>query len=147
MRRALAIVAACSMVLLIAARAVPAEPPAPAAPDDGYELVRGPAPRGLHRGDHAHVSLSLVPRAGHRLLASGPVLVKLRGDGVHPLRALYRRDDAIDPRADVPRFELQFVADRAGAARLEGHCTFYVCKGDRCRPIETRVDWTLDVAP
>jgi hypothetical protein len=139
MKRAIAI------VLLLAAHAS-AEPPA-AAPDDAYELVRGPAPRGLHRGDHAHVSLSLVPRAGHRLLASGPVLVKLRGDGVHPLRALYRRDDAIDPRADVPRFELQFVADRAGAARLEGHCTFYVCKGDRCRPVETRVDWSLDVAP
>ncbi|HZS37828.1 MAG TPA: hypothetical protein VFF06_13415 [Polyangia bacterium] len=118
-----------------------------AAPDDGYELVRGPAPAGMRRGDKATVSLSLVPRAGHHLLQSGPVLVRLRGDGVRPVRALYRRDDAVDPRADVPRFELGFVAEREGRARLAGDCTFYVCKADRCRPVETHVDWTVDVAP
>jgi len=133
MRRALALAA----LLLVSAA-----PP----DDDGYELVRGAAPAGLRRGDKATVSLSIVPRAGHRVLASGPVLVRLRGDGLRPARALYRRDDAIDPRADVPRFELQFFADRAGRARLDGACTFYLCKGERCRPVETRAEWTVDVS-
>ncbi len=119
---------------------------ASAADDDGFDLVRSAAPP-VRAGARAQVSLSVVPRAGHRLLADGPILVKLRGDGVRPTRALYRRDDAIDPRADVPRFELGFTADRAGAAHLEADCVFYLCKGEKCRPIETRIDWLLDVAP
>ena len=61
--------------------------------------------------------------------------MRLRGDGLRPTRALYRRDDAVDPRADVPRFELGFVAEREGRARLTGDCTFYVCQSDRCRPV------------
>ncbi len=115
--------------------------------DDGYELVRGAPPAGLRKGDRATVSLSILPRAGYRLLASGPVLVVPAGDGVRPLRKRLGRDDAVDPRADVPRFELPFVAERAGAARLDARCTFYVCKDERCRPVETAAAWTLDVAP
>lgn len=117
-----------------------------AAEEPGFELVRGAAPPVKVR-QSAAVSLSLVPRAGQRLAADGPVLVRLHGDGVRPTRALYRRDDAVDPRADVPRFELAFVAERAGAARLEADCTFYICKGEKCRPVETSATWELDVAP
>jgi hypothetical protein len=111
----------------------------------GFELVRGAAPLVKVR-QIAAVSLSVVPHAGQRLLADGPVLVRLRGDGVKPARPLYRRDDAVDPRADVPRFELSFTPERAGTARLEAECTFYLCRDERCRPVETAVSWTFEVA-
>jgi hypothetical protein len=116
------------------------------ADDEGYELVKSPAPA-VRAGKPAVFSLSLVPRAGHRLLADGPVLVRVGGENVAPQRALYRRDDAVDPRADVPRFELAITAANRGPAHLDAHCTFYLCKAARCRPVETNVSWLFDVSP
>lgn len=116
------------------------------AAEPAYDLVQGPAPK-VRANQTAQVSLSLVPRSGERLLADGPVLVRVRGQGVRPLQALYRREDAADPRADVPRFELAFRAEREGHARLIAACTFYLCKGQRCRPFEAEVSWNLEVMP
>ena len=114
--------------------------------DPGYELVRGPAPP-LKVRQNAALSLSIVPHPGHRLLASGPVTVRLRGEGVKTQRALYRRDEAVDPRAEVPRFELQIAGEKSGPAKLLADCTFYLCRGEMCRPVETSTSWSLDVTP
>src|SRR5260370_40129593 len=70
------------------------------AAEPAYDLVPGPAPK-LRANQTAQVSLSLVPRSGERLLADGPILVRVRGQGVRPLQTLYRREDAADPPADV----------------------------------------------
>src|SRR5262245_10472978 len=89
-------------------------------------------------GERATVSLSILPRAGFRLLADGPLLVRLQGERVTPERTLYRRDDAVDPRAEAPRFELAFRRPRAPAkepATLTATLTFYLCRGERCRPV------------
>jgi len=110
-----------------------------------HELVRSPPPVALKIGQKVALSLSVVPRAGHRLLAEGPLLVRLTGDGVRPARVLYQRDEAVDPRADVPRFELAFTAERKGPAVLTAHCTFYLCKAARCRPVETTATWELNI--
>jgi hypothetical protein len=117
-----------------------------AADDAGVELVKSAAPA-VKRGARATVSLTLLPRAGNRLLADGPLLVRVSGDGVAPERALYRRDDAVDPHAEAPRFELAFRGERAGAAVLRARLTFYVCRGARCRPVEADADWSFDVTP
>jgi hypothetical protein len=112
--------------------------------DPGFELVRGAAPA-LKVRQSATLSLSIVPHAGHRLLLGGPVIVRLRGEGLRPQRQLYHREEAVDPRADVPRFELAVTADKAGPARLEAHCTFYLCRGPLCRPIETSTTFAVTV--
>jgi hypothetical protein len=131
-----------TMVILLFARVAAAEE------DPGYELVRGPAPD-LKVRQTAALSLSIVPHAGHRLLASGPVTVRLKGEGVKLERPLYQREEAVDPRADVPRFELAVTGDKAGPARLEAHCTFYLCRGQKekevCRPVETATTFALEV--
>lgn len=111
------------------------------AEESGYEVVmtvRRPAAVGAAAGapERPAVSLSILPHAGYTLLADGPLLVRLRGDGVTPERPLYRREDAVDPRAEAPRFELPYRRDRAGAARLDAELTFYICHADRCRPVE-----------
>jgi hypothetical protein len=112
------------------------------ATDAGFEIVQGAAPL-ARPGVRATVSLSLLPRTGHRLLADGPLLVRLVGDGVTPERPLYRRDDAVDPRAEAPRFELAFVRGRGATAELRAQLTFYLCRRGRCRPVETEVRWNL----
>jgi hypothetical protein len=83
------------------------------------------------------LSLSILPRPGYRLGADAPVLVRLDGTGVELPRKLYRRQDAVDPRAEAPRFEVPFRAPSAGA-RIDAELTFYICKSSRCRPVVTR---------
>src|SRR5260370_19037335 len=83
--------------------------PVGAADDLGVELVKStPAP--VAKGQRGPVSLTLPPPAGKRLLGNGPLLVHVSGQGVAVERALYRREDAIDSRAEAPRFALAFRA-------------------------------------
>jgi hypothetical protein len=120
--------------------------PARAADDLGVELVKStPAP--VTKGQRAAVSLTLLPRAGTRLLADGPLVVHVSGDGLTVERALYRREDAVDPRAEAPRFELAFRGTRPGAAELRARCSFYACRGARCRPVESEALFKVDIAP
>lgn len=88
------------------------------------------------------LSLTILPRPGYRLGTDTPVLVRLAGSGVELPRRLYRREDAVDPRAEAPRFEIAFRAPSAGA-RIDAELTFYVCKASLCRPIVTRYATTL----
>ncbi|HEX8951657.1 MAG TPA: hypothetical protein VF945_07410 [Polyangia bacterium] len=88
------------------------------------------------------LSLSILPRPGYRLGADTPVLLRLDGTGVELPRKLYRRQDAVDPRAEAPRFEVPFSAASPGA-RIEAELTFYVCKAARCRPVVTRYGTSL----
>lgn len=123
--------------LCIALGAISVARAAPAPNGDAeYDVVVGALPA-VKVGEHATVSLSLLPRAGYRLLADGPLVVRLAGDGLVPDKALLRREDAVDPRAEAPRFELPFhrTSARAGDAALTATLTFYICDAARCRPV------------
>ena len=87
------------------------------------------------------LSLSILPRPGYRLGAETPVLVRVDGTGVELPRKLYRRQDAVDPRAEAPRFEIPYRA--TSAARIDAELTFYICKAARCRPVVTRYGTSL----
>lgn len=88
------------------------------------------------------LSLSILPRPGFRLGADTPVLVHLEGSNVELPRTLYRRADAVDPRAEAPRFEVPFRAATANA-HIDAELTFYICKAARCRPVVTRYGTSL----
>jgi hypothetical protein len=117
------------ILVTVALAALPAR-----AEDPGYEVVMTVGRTAA--GEPPTVSLSILPHAGYHLYADGPLLVRLRGEGVTPARPLYHREDAVDPGAEAPRFELPLHRDRAGAARLDAALTFYICRGARCRPVE-----------
>lgn len=89
------------------------------------------------------LSLSILPRPGYRLGAATPVIVRLEGTGVELPRKLYRRQDAVDPRAEAPRFEVPFRITATSGARIDAHLTFYICKAARCRPVETTYGTSL----
>ena len=88
------------------------------------------------------LSLSILPRPGYRLGADTPVLLRLQGSKVELPRTLYRRQDAVDPRAEAPRFEVPFKSATTGA-RIDAELTFYICKAARCRPVVTRYGTNL----
>jgi hypothetical protein len=88
------------------------------------------------------VSLSILPRPGYRLHADAPVVVRLDGTAVELPRKLYRREDAVDPRAEAPRFEIAYRKTGA-SAHLDAEVTFYICKAALCRPVVTRYGTNL----
>jgi hypothetical protein len=93
--------------------------------------------------EHQTLSLTILPRPGYRLGAETPVLVRLDGAGIELGRKLLRREDAVDPRAEAPRFEVVFRRAATAAARIDAELTFYVCKAARCRPVVTRYGTSL----
>jgi hypothetical protein len=119
-------------------------PALPAHADDAdLELSRGAAAPKATVGQKTAVSLTLLPRTGARLDPDAPLVIRLSGEGVKLSRALYQREDAVDPRAVAPRFELQLTPERADW-KLSAHVTAWVCRGVRCRPVESDATWPLD---
>lgn len=108
--------------------------PSPRAEEPEFQIVGTVEPKTL--------SLSILPRPGYRLGADTPVLVRLDGTAVELPRKLFRRQDAVDPRAEAPRFEVPFHATATGA-RIDAELTFYICKAARCRPVVTRYGTNL----
>jgi hypothetical protein len=92
--------------------------------------------------ERSALSLSILPRPGYRLLTDAPVLVRLDATAVELPRRQYRREDAVDPRAEAPRFEIAYRAAVTGA-RIDAELTFYICKRARCRPVVTRYGTNL----
>src|SRR5262245_39967268 len=117
-----------------------------AAEDDGYDLVPGTL-GAVRLTKRVSVSLTVVPHRNHFLLPDGPVLVRLSGQGIRLERTLFHREEAVDPRAEAPRFELSFVAVQTGPAHLDASCTFYLCQEKRCRPVETDAHWSFNIEP
>ena len=121
--------AAVALALAIAAPATRAEEPE-------YQLVG--------TVDGKTLSLSILPRPGYRLGAETPVLVRVDGTGVDLPRKLFRRPDAVDPRAEAPRFEIAYrPTPSTSAAHIDAELTFYICKAARCRPVVTRYGTNL----
>ena len=81
-----------------------------------------------HRG-HAALSLVVAPAPGLRLLADGPLTLDVAGETTRSLR----QKDAVDPRAETPRFEVPLGKTETS---LRAHLLAWVCRGQRCRPVE-----------
>jgi hypothetical protein len=103
--------------------------------EPGVEIVTRTTPGAKGR---VTVSLTLLPRAGHRIHADAPIVLRPHARGAHLERALYTRGDAVDPRAEAPRFEL-VLSSVSAEAELDVACAFTICRGARCRPVETSV--------
>ncbi len=88
-------------------------------------------------GAQASASLTVSPAAGYSLHKGAGVTVRLSlepAQGVKLPRRRLSRDDAADPRADAPRFDLPFVGEASGAYTLRADVRFWVCGKRTCRP-------------
>ncbi len=109
--------------------------------------VRLTHPVELARGHATVVSLGIALAPGVRLLEDGPLLLSLDAVALSPPHRTLRRRDAVDPRAEVPRFEIELRPERVGAPSLTAKLTAWVCRGPRCRPVELSVPLPLALAP
>jgi hypothetical protein len=130
---------AVALALLVLAAAAPAEEPE-------FDLIRGAAPK-IAAGKPAALSISIAPRPAFRLLKDAPIELRASADGMSLPRPALSREGAVDPLADVPRFEVPVIGGRPGPAHVRIELTFYLCRAARCRPVKAEASWDLEVLP
>lgn len=114
---------------------------------EGLISLRATHERPLERGRATLLSLSVQPGPGLRLLDEGPLVLELEGSAIDPAQRSLHRRDAIDPRAESPRFEIEVRPHREGNPALSARLVAWVCRGPRCRPVEQRIPIPLTLAP
>jgi hypothetical protein len=100
----------------------------------------------LERGRLTPLSLGVVLGPGLSLLDDGPLMLELDGVGLSLARRVLYRRDAVDPRAALPRFEVEVRVDRAGTPTLSARLVAWVCRARRCRPVEVVTPLSLNFA-
>ncbi len=123
--------AAAVLAVLIAAGAAAAAEPNPGA--DGYTVDTAGSARVLHKGQKGKLVLAIRPRAPWHLDPRAPLSIKLElPAGLTAEKATVGRKDAVDPRAEIPRFELPVTAVAAGAQEAKAHLKFFLCRDTIC---------------
>jgi hypothetical protein len=118
---------------LAAALAVPAAAEAPDSGADGYTVEAAAPQKPLHVGEKSSLRLSIHPRAPWHVDPRAPMTVHLEVPaGLSVEKARLTRKDALDAKAEVPRFEIPFTAAAAGKQEAKAHLKFFLCKDTIC---------------
>ena len=113
-RIALALAAAVLTGPSLAAAGSGANEPNPGA--DGYTLDTTGSARSLARGQKGNLVVAIRPKAPWHVDPRAPLSLKLETPpGLVAEKASAGRKDAVDPKAEIPRFELPVTAAAAGA--------------------------------
>ena len=121
---------AAVLAVLLAAAAAAAEPNPGA---DGYAIDTAGSVRTLHRGQKGKLVLAIHPRAPWHLDPRAPLSIKLElPAGLTAAKAAAGRKDAVDPKAEIPRFELPITAAAAGTQEAKAHLKFFLCRDTIC---------------
>ncbi len=116
---------------------------APEAPE--YELRPGSASK-AEVGRKAVASLTIVPGPGRHLLEDAPLFVLVKAPPeLKVAKRKFRRADAVDPRAEVPRFEIAVVGAKPGRYQLDARVLFYVCSARTCRAVREHLTIPVEI--
>jgi hypothetical protein len=128
-----------SISLMLGLPAMAAEPGADAA--KSYRLETEGTTRSLQAGGEGKLVLAIVPLAGTHVHPAAPLKIALSSSaGVKLAREQLGHPDAVDPKAQGPRFEIPFTALKAGQQEARAKVDFYLCSDQWC------VKQTRDVA-
>ncbi|HVP65868.1 MAG TPA: hypothetical protein VMT17_01265 [Anaeromyxobacteraceae bacterium] len=124
-----AVVAAFAAALAIPAAAEPAADVAKA-----YRLVTGGSAASLAVGEHGTLVVAFEPIAkGAHVDPKAPLKIRVEtSTGLRAEKPELRRVDAVDPKADDPRFEIPVTGVAAGAQHAKVAFDFFVCTESAC---------------
>ena len=128
MRNALALLALIALSVSTAARAsTPGEEAA-----RSYRLDTAGSTTTLARGAAGKLVLAIVPGPGIHVHPQAPLKIALEGKGLAFAKPTLGHADAVDPKAEGPRFEVPFTAIEAGAGEARARAEFFVCSDRYC---------------
>ena len=130
MARLLAVLAVAAAVLTAGARA--ADPSAEAA--TAYTLDTASSTKSVKVGAPGKLVLVIRPKApAWHVDPRAPLKIRFQAPAALKVeRAELGRKDAVDPKAEEPRFETTFVAAAAGAQEAKAVADFFICSETAC---------------
>lgn len=122
-----------ALVLAAALLAVPAAAAEPNPGADAYTIDTAGSARKLAKGQQGKLVLAIHPKAPWHVDPRAPLSIRLETPpGLVAEKAAAGRKDAVDPKAEVPRFELAVTAAAAGAQEATAHVKFFLCRDTIC---------------
>jgi hypothetical protein len=123
---------ALALAALLAVPAARAESPADSGAD-GYAVESAAPQKPLRVGEKGKLQLAIRPKAPWHVDPRAPMSIKVEAPaGLTVEKAQLSRKDALDAKAEVPRFEVPFTAAAAGQQEARAHLKFYLCKDTIC---------------
>jgi hypothetical protein len=113
-------------------------PAARAAPDPGaeaatsYRIETTGTTTSVKAGAKGTLVIAIVPAEKIHVHPQAPLRITLESPGLTLEKTTLGHKDAVDPKADGPRFEVPFVAARAGRQEARAKVDFFVCSDRWC---------------
>ncbi len=98
-----------------------------------YRIETEGTTRSVKAGAGGVLVLSIVPLNGTHVHPQAPLKIALQATpGLALSKARLGHKDAVQPRADGPRFEVPFTAARAGKEEARAKVDFFICSEKWC---------------
>ncbi len=111
-----------------------------------YRIETEGTTRQLSPGGQGKLVLSIVPVQGTHVHPAAPLKIALAATpGLKLDRDALGHKDAVDPKADGPRFEVPFSAAQAGAQEVRVKVDFFICSDQWCVKQSRDVTVAVDV--
>ncbi len=122
---------------LVAALAVLAAPPAgdpgPASQAaQSYRIDTEGSTKAVKPGGQGKVVLAIVPIGKVHVHPQAPLKITLESAGLALGKTSLGHQDAVDPKAEGPRFEVPFVAEKRGRHEAKAKLDFFICSDQWC---------------
>ncbi len=121
----------CLPLALLVATAAAADPGSDAA--RSYRIETEGSTLQLSAGAQGKLVVTIVPLNGTHVHPAAPLKIALSGTpGLKLSKDVLGHKDALDPKADGPRFEVPFTAAQAGAQEARAKVDFFLCSDEWC---------------
>jgi hypothetical protein len=121
---------AALLALLAAPLARAADPAAEAA--QSYRIETAGTTTDLKAGGKGSLVLAIVPVGKVHVHPQAPLKITLESKGLALEKTSLGHKDAVDPKAEGPRFEVPFVASAAGRHDATAKLDFFICSDQWC---------------
>ena len=121
---------AAALAVLAAPLALAADPGAEAA--SSYRIATDGSTKALRPGAKGTLVLAIVPVEKVHVHPQAPLKITLQSQGLKLSKASLGHADAVDPRAEGPRFLVPFVAGSAGQQEVKANLDFFICSDRWC---------------
>ncbi len=111
-----------------------------------YRIETAGTTQQLASGAQGKLVLTIVPLKGTHVHPQAPLKIALSGTpGLKLSKDVLGHKDAVDPKADGPRFEVPFTAAQAGAQVARAKVDFFICSDQWCVKQSREVTVPVDV--
>ncbi|BDG07773.1 hypothetical protein [Anaeromyxobacter paludicola] len=118
---------------LALATAAPALADAASEAAGSYTLETAGTTEQVRPGAPGKLVLFIHPKAGTHVHPQAPLAIALEAPaGVKLAKEKLGHKDAVDPKAEAPRFEVPFTAAAAGRYELKAAIDFFICSDTWC---------------